>query len=185
MPVIAFEGLDGVGKTTAAAAVAESCDGILATHPKYLTPQWSAEKRAVNEGTDADARFYYFLQLNALQLAIALRAERHGFVATLDSSVYRTVATHRVLGSVAAREYGIQPELVPRHAYYLDLGEQERRQRLLNRDGSVTNSSHWDELLDLRQDYLREEFASFGLPAIDANLDTPALVSLVRSNVAL
>ncbi len=125
MPVIVFEGFDGVGKTTLAQAYAEAVGGI-AVSSLPMDPEWKAERQAVNAGDDVEARFDYFRRLNAAHMAKAREVEADGQVATLEGSIYRTVVTHRVLGSVAAEDFCIRPELRPDLGFLLLLPEAER-----------------------------------------------------------
>jgi len=105
-------------------------------------------------------------------------------LATLESSLYRTVATHRVLGSSEARDYTVRMTAVADDTFYLDLPEEQRLARLEARDGPAPQfSSHWDELLHERQDDLRQEYAGFGLLPLDASLAIDALVGQVRARL--
>ena len=187
MPIIAFEGLDGVGKTTMAEHY-EATGGIVMAK-LAMNPMWARERRAVNAGTNADKRFEYFLRLNRDRMVLARWLSSKGETVALDSSVYRTVATHRALGSVVAQEYKIEPELCPDHTLLLDLDEFERTRRLRRRDnagdeaGELVYSSHWDRRLHELQADVREEYNSFGLITLDAFLPESELLRAANAAV--
>jgi thymidylate kinase len=181
MPVIAFEGLDGVGKTTMATSLAEAVGGVVATAIE-LDPEWAEERRAVNAGNDVDARFDYFLRLNGHQMAIARGHEATGQAVTLESSIYRTVVTHRVLGSLAAQRYDIPDDIRPDRAFLLDVPEARRTAQLITRDGSIQHSSKWDEELYRQSGKVRRGYrnSDFGLTRINGARSPDELVRLVR-----
>ena len=179
MTVIAFEGLDGVGTSIAARLAAMSFGGQVATRPALLPARIVRGRGEVNAGHDVEARFAFFVRLNERQIKLARGIEKNLGFAALDSSIYRTVATHRVLGSLAARQYQIEPRSRPDRALLLDMPEQDRLQRLMRGDGGITFSSHWDETLQMRQDDVRLAFEAFGLPKFDARLPELELVHRV------
>lgn len=183
MSVIAFEGLDGVGKTTAAHGLAEFAGGLVASSAEYLPRSWAAQRREVNTGNDVESRFSYFVKINEAQMSLARRIDLARPLATLDTSIFRTVATHRVLGSMAAMSYEIPPWIMPDRTFYLDIDEDERQRRLAERDGAVMHPSRWDELLFERQDQLREAYTAFGLTILDATGGTDAIVDQARRHL--
>lgn len=191
MPVIAFEGLDGVGKTTVADAVAAATGGVAVTSllsPYSFGKSWRVQKRAVNQGANPDTRFNYFKALNLRYMQYARIMEAEMPCITLDSSIYRTVATHRILGSRQAKGFLLdaqvsQPMMTPDLIFYLNLTEEDRQARLIDRDGGKIFPSHWDELLDWRQQELREVYERFNLPTLDATMAVSALVGIVRETI--
>ena len=162
MHTLAIEGLDGSGKTSCAERVAARLGGVCATSLPAGSA-WRLKRSQVNLGADVEARFNFFIALNHMQLDAARSHEAGGFVSTLDSSIYRTVATHRVLGSQAAREHRIAACEKPDSTYYLQVPENLRQQRLSIRDGGIVHPSHWDEILFERSDDVRAEYAKLGL----------------------
>lgn len=185
MPIITFEGHDGVGKTTAAMALAKLTGGIVVTS-MAMHGDWKRQRRAVNQGADVDARFGYFLDLNRDRMVAARRLSHQGYVAILEGGVHRTVATHRVLGSAAAWEYDIgASDLLPEHAILLDLPEDERLTGLGSRDDGLVYSSHWDEWLFKKAGDVGREFGRFGLPTLDAGLPLDKLMGSVRELVGV
>jgi thymidylate kinase len=195
MPVIGFETpMDGGGKTATAQAVVDAVNeqygsevAILATGPNFsMSSGWARERRRVNQGTDVEARFRYFLELNRDCMALARwHAERFAGVAVLDSTVYRTAATHCVLGAAAARAYVIPPELRPDYTFQLEVDESTRIERLMARDGGLVFSSHWDQQLHERQAEVREAYEAFGLPKLDGTLPLSELVDSVKQLVGV
>ncbi len=188
MIVVAFEGFDGVGKTTTAFGLAKVVDGFVATAGDLLDDRdesWRRERRAVNEAHDIDARFHYFVKLNQAQMRLSRTVNRASRVAILESSIYRTVATHRALGSAAAHSFHIGPELQPDHTFYLELSESTRQERMIGRDGDLVHTSHWDETLFERREELGAEYGAFGLPTMDAAASLDDIVEQVRSSICL
>ena len=176
-PIIAFESyLDGVGKTTTARAFARRVDGVMVGDIP-VDPAWKKERQRVNNGDDVEARFDYFLRFNGLYMALA-RIVAVDRPAILDSTVYRTHASHRVLGSVAAWSPP-NAHLLPDVTIQLELDEGARRTRISDRDNGMVYPSHWDETLYDRERDLRIIYGQFRLPRVDA--DTPPEVIVERS----
>jgi thymidylate kinase len=178
MPILVIEGFDGVGKTTVARAAARRLDGVVVTDTP-LDDIWSAKRKVVNRGQDVEARFDYFLQLNRQYMSLARAQSDIGRVSVLDSSVFRTVATHRVLGSFEAEDYELDAGLIPDHTVLLSVDEPTRIARLRARDGVVVYNSEWDMILHGHVDEVHEQYRQFGLPVVDASVDVERVVDQV------
>ena len=179
MPVLAIEApLDGIGKTTIAREVAARLGGVVITDTP-IDGSWHEERRAVNAGTDVDARFQYFRRLNGHYMDLARAEAEQGNLAILDSSVYRTVATHRVLRSVQAAAYLLEPSLTPDVTALLVTDDRTRMNRLIRRDGDIVFSSHWDRTLSERYADITLEYDRFGLPLVEATVSVDEVAKQV------
>jgi thymidylate kinase len=184
MPIIGFEGLDGVGKTSAANQLAWRRGALIVTQIGVDT-QSAVERRAVNTGNDVEARFDYFLGLNRAQMVVAQEVAALGRLVITESTVIRTVATHRVLGSERAMAYEIEEDLLPDFVIRLDLDQKTRIERIIARDGFLKHSSDWDKTLYERREELAAEYDSFGLITMNANQPVNRIVDVVESIAGL
>jgi thymidylate kinase len=173
--VIGFEGKEGVGKSIVSEAIQKSVGGVCISN-RASQPRMVEERSRVNSRRDIEDRFKYFVLLNGMQMAEA-RA-MHTDVVTLDSTIYRTSATHRVLGSQLAQQFSLRESLVPDLTVVLDLDEHTRLQRLHDLHGSVSEN-HWDELLNHKAIELEAEYDTFNLQHIDASLPIDVVVQKV------
>jgi thymidylate kinase len=82
----------------------------------------------------------------------------------LDSTIYQTVLTHRVLKSDTAKEYEIPDKLIPDLVIWLDCVESIRQIRV--RGENRPPISDWDRALEANQSVLREGFDALHLPKV-------------------
>jgi thymidylate kinase len=180
MPVIGIEGLDGAGKTTLARRLELPLGALLVN---LITSKRSQETRAVvNGGDDIEARYDFFRRFNKFELVCARGYGSAHRATLLQSTFYRTLVTHRVLGSRDAAEAEATPGTVPDLTIYLDVDLAERARRLTKRDGGIKYSSHWDKMLQEREEALVAEYRGLHLPTIDANQGIEAVASDALGN---
>lgn len=171
--IVVVEGLDGVGKTTVTRALAELTGGV------DVTRQVLASMTRTPAGArSSDARYRYWLEVNRQAGEVAAEWVARGRVAVIDSYVFRTVATHWILGvrTEARSMTGVAAR--PDRAVLLTIAEATRLRRLAARDGELPESSWHAQLRRGRDDVLRV-YRRFRLLELDTSRPAREVARLV------
>lgn len=140
--IIAVEGLDGSGKTTAARILA---DLIGATYAPLPPEKLALQSAALFRDTRSDARYLYYL---SGVLALADSASQSG-VTVADRFVASAHALHLHLSTPLADQLRRLPFPAPDLTFYLHADEVVRRQRLRARGRELDPFEQMLEVDDL------------------------------------
>src|SRR5690606_38995468 len=132
---IAVEGLDGAGKSTTVAALVESLNAEVVTNPPASL---IAERAEADQLPDAGKRAWY-LHANRVAACQARGLVDAGSAVVMDRSVASTLVFGAAEQGRVALE-GEWPHEIPRPdlLVLLDVQEEERRRRLMGRQGQLT-----------------------------------------------
>lgn len=171
-PFVVIEGIDGVGKSTIARALAEHI------HGKYIETPWPPFDRIrdeVDDLKDLDVRFYFYVSAVIGVTPIIRECTKHQPV-VCSRYIYSTLAYHRAMGvCVDYLDLSKLPLVEPTCAFLLVATEGIRSERLVRR-GAV---SIWDRKIGEDEKYrlrVQEGFQSFGLLKVDTSGKTVAEV---------
>lgn len=162
-PLIAIEGIDGVGKTTIAQAITRKLGG-------HFTPTPVSPLSIIRRGIEAlghtETRFLYYLT-GVVALVPRLDELLASGPVICDRYIYSTVAYHRALGSGTAQlPLDTWPVRVPDLAIQLTATDEVRRARLHSRSGNSSFDARLERDVDLLQ-RVTTEFSKLGLPVLD------------------
>lgn len=169
--LVSIEGLSGVGKSTISRILANEWGAeIIATVPK----EFDGLRRFLDRSdmNSIHARFCFFLSAvlyNEKNIRTALTDGRNVVV---ESYLFRTIASHRGMGSGLSIGFP-QDILMPNPALYLTCEEGERRQRCNRR---VKEKTFWDELAEQQAAMVLYEYSQFNMTPIDTTHQAPEAV---------
>jgi len=163
--IVVVEGLDGVGKSTVAEELVLATGGVNVT--KLAARCAASAQPESGPGRDtAHQRYRYWLWVNAITGELARDVVSRGQVAVIDSYVFRTLATHLILG-VSGDEAPALMSVVPAdRVALLTLDEDLRLARVRSRDNG--QESQWHALLRERHEEVRSAYRKFELAEVDA-----------------
>lgn len=130
---ISLEGLNGVGKTTLAAAVASTINAEFVQPAAAFSPSIALLDRR----EDVDARMCLFMSAMLYSSARIGTKLRAGASVVVDGFIARTVAYHRCLGAQISIELGPAVRL-PDYSIMLVCEESERLRRISKRNRPAT-----------------------------------------------
>lgn len=171
---IALEGLNAVGKTTAATLLSRF-DGIvrMPSVPAEYTPL----RRQFTGRTELDARFLYFLSAVSMAGARIRHQLDAGQHVVADSYYARAVSFHRGMGSAVTVSIPGLP--MPDVTFRLTCSALGRAQRQRDRGG---NRDEWDVLTEAHAEDIEREYRAFPAHVINTTELAPGQVtaSLLR-----
>ena len=164
-PFVVVEGIDGVGKTTCAKAVAKKIGGIY-----YKTPSKKFEKERVefDLSKNYSSRFLFYLKVvNHASSEISKLILKKPVVC--DRYIYSTIAYHRALGvKIPSNLIEKSLILVPNLTIYLWADQKTCSQRITER-GVYSNSDKELEKDKNLQEKIHKEFETFSLTLINTS----------------
>jgi thymidylate kinase len=171
--IVVVEGLDGVGKSSVADELVLATGGVNVTRLAARTA--AAARPELKPGRySAHTRYYYWLWVNAMTGELAREAISRGQVAVIDSYVFRTIATHLILGISGDEALALMSVAPPDRVALLTLDEDLRLARVRSRDND--QESLWHALLRDRHDEVLSAYRKFELAEVDAR-QTPAEIA--------
>lgn len=177
---VVLEGLSGCGKSTVASLLEE--EGWCRVSPPH--PSLHDARRIVDADPDAlEARHLLFLtglSLDSIEVKRHLTAGRR---VVADSWVYRTTATHTVLGSRVG--YIALPWLPePDYAFFLDCPEDIRRSRRQTRGQT---DPLWKAETEIRSDQVKRFFSERypHIRTIDASGTPETIIATIKKSIEI
>ena len=178
-PFVVVEGLIGSGKSTVARAVGSEL-GL--ENVEIVAPEFAEVRQRLDDRPDClDPRFalWYTIVLEAAVRIRSILGEGRGCV--VDSWIYRTIATHRCLGSDLHLDI---PDWMPSPtvSVYLVVPPEIRQARVTGRGG---RSNYWKDRCEELSAEIEEFYLAHykGLVSIDASDGTEAVVATVVQEV--
>lgn len=169
-PFVVIEGIDGVGKSTVARALAEY------VHGKYIETPWApfdAIRQQVDDLRDLNVRFHYYLSAVIGAGPIIRELTQHQPV-ICSRYIYSTLAYHRAMGvCVDYLDLDKLPITKPSIAFLLTATEEVRCERIANREIVTV----WDQKMQADAAFrlrVQEEYSRFRLTAINTSGRTVA-----------
>ncbi|MBK7402846.1 MAG: radical SAM protein [Myxococcales bacterium] len=176
--IVALEGLDGSGKSTAVRALAERLGAVVLASP----PASMREERRVADGLPAPERRAWYRRANEAAMAEATDHVFAGRWVVMDRCFASTAAYGAAeegrLASAADAPRGVAR---PDRVFLLFVEERERRRRLAGRGGLVTAEE--DRLMtdDAFRRRVVEGYRALGAEMVDASVEPAGVVTeLVR-----
>lgn len=182
-PFIVLEGLDGVGKTTVAAATARRLNArgmpaIAVCTPRYPFKATAAE---VIRDSASEARFLFFLAA-VYDCAQFVLGSLPSSAIVCDRYVFSTIAYHEAIGVDTAAGAPRLPLLLPDHGFLLDAVDTSiRLSRMKNRSAPTQADEEFARIE--REAVTRAVFSRFGLTYVDVSVKE--IEEVVDSVVAL
>jgi thymidylate kinase len=169
--IIAIEGLDGSGKTTAARILAEQ---VSATYAPLPPPKLALQSTALFRDIHSDARYLYYLS-GVLVLA---DMARESDVMVADRFIASAHALHLHVATPLADQLRLVPLPAPELTFYLHADEDVRRQRLRTRGRELDPFERMLESDDLFRHQASAMMQSYpGTHVIDTTHSTPTEVA--------
>jgi thymidylate kinase len=168
-PFVCIEGLDAVGKTTVAKALAVALEGVY-----YKTPSspYDSLRASIDAKADPVARFYFYLSAVAFASAEIGELLKTSPV-VCDRYLYSTVAYHRAMDARLRADGHALGLLVPDYAALLVVDEGERLRRLSGRAGGPVHDAKWEaDTAFLAK--VEREFRTMPLTVVDTSTLTVA-----------
>jgi len=168
MIFIALEGLNGVGKSSLAKALAVNLNGHYIASP----PQNIVGLRTIMDEASLSAHFFYYMLGNIL-ISDDMKKNVEKKIVICDRYVHSTLARHQILGlDVSSFEPGSLDLYEPDISFFIYCNEVERRKRVELRG----KKNKWD-LLDeddrLRADYIEYFRSNPKFHFLDTSHETP------------
>jgi thymidylate kinase len=183
---IVIEGLDGVGKSSVAAALAEKMtrEGMPSTAIRCPTGDYRLSEPYIRRMCDTDARYLFYLSGAKHTSDVVSSLLIDGSVIS-DRYYYSTLAYHRASGLRVSVDHESLDLLVPDFKYWLTVkDEQVRQERIKNRaeinpaDTVVRAPGGLIERIEL-------EFQAFGLTEIDTTgINLAEVVQLLWEDIS-
>ncbi len=178
-PFICLEGIDGVGKSATARALARR---LGAHHYRTPPPPFDAIRRHVDATGDFRARYHFYLaavHCASVEIASLVRSAP----VVCDRYLYSTLAYHAPLAGQEPSLGQFAHLFLPSPAILLTVAEDLRRERLARRGLGRLPDAQWEaDPAYLAQ--VQEQFRSFGLVELDTTGLTPeqAAEKIIQTN---